>query len=265
VLGRQAEVPPVQAPSLPLTEAFGTLVYLWRLDRRLTSGKLAEIADIDLDEIENIERDESYRPEARTVCAIASIMKVPELPLLQLTGNVVTPDTDFAEHSMAFAANAKRWNEISKEQKRLLHDYLKYITQRAKHGCLPTLNNLYLRDKNAQQIDRAIERVLSDLGHPDPPIKLVEVRRLLRIDLAYYQSSKEGVLKDVVHGMKMIISPNKGPDRSHAKQSPNQPHRTPHFLRLHTSRQLRARDGDQRNGRRRPRRCNTSSLPGALA
>jgi transcriptional regulator with XRE-family HTH domain len=110
--------------------AFGTLIQLWRVDHRMTMQKLAEAADVDLDEIQSIETDETYRPEAQTVCALASLMKVPELSLLQLTGNVVELDPNFVEYSMAFAANAKQWNQISKEQRRLLQGFMKYLSGR---------------------------------------------------------------------------------------------------------------------------------------
>ena len=57
-------------------------------------------------------------------------MKVPELRLLQLSGNASADDKSLAEESYAFAANAKRWQQISKEQKKLLRSYLNYL---AKH------------------------------------------------------------------------------------------------------------------------------------
>lgn len=113
----------------PMKEAFGTLVLLWRLERNLTVTKLAEVADVDSEEIESIELDEAYRPEPRTVCALATVMKVPELKLLQLSGNAVTADSNLAEQSYAFAANAKRWQQISKEQKKLLRSYMKYLAE----------------------------------------------------------------------------------------------------------------------------------------
>ena len=113
-----------------LNAAFGALVQLWRVDHKMTPQKLAKAADVDLDEIESIETDERYRPEPQTVCALASLMKIPELSLLQLTGNVVQHDLGFIEFSAAFATNAKQWNQISKEQRRLLQGFMKYLSER---------------------------------------------------------------------------------------------------------------------------------------
>ncbi len=131
----------LRRPAMPATEeahlqlamnnaAFGTLIQLWRVDHKMTMQKLAEVAEVDLDEIQSIETDENYKPEPQTVCALASLMKVPELSLLQLTGNVVELDPNFIEYSMAFAANAKQWNQISKEQRRLLQQFMKYLSGR---------------------------------------------------------------------------------------------------------------------------------------
>jgi transcriptional regulator with XRE-family HTH domain len=119
--------PAVQGRASP---AFGTLVHLWRIDQGMTVKKLAEVAQIDTDEIESIEVEAEYVPEAQTVCSLASVMRVPELKLLTLAGHVVQNDPDLAEHSLSFAANAKQWEHISKEQRTLLKQYIKYLSER---------------------------------------------------------------------------------------------------------------------------------------
>lgn len=115
--------------SSELTAAFGTLVQLWRIDQKMTQDRLAEVAGIDLDEVESIEADGTYKPEPQAVCSLAHVMKVPELKLLELSGNVTHHDPDFVEYSLAFAANAKQWQTLSKEQRRLLQQYLKYLSE----------------------------------------------------------------------------------------------------------------------------------------
>ncbi len=117
-------------PQWQLTAAFGALVQLWRIDHGMSVEKLAQHAAIDVDEIQSIEENEEYRPEPQTVCSLASIMKVPEVSLLRLSGNILEQDPEFREHSLAFAANAKQWNQISKEQRRLLQQYMSYLSAR---------------------------------------------------------------------------------------------------------------------------------------
>lgn len=65
------------------------------------------------------------------------------------------------------------------------------------------MNNYFLRERNARQIDRAIEKVLQELGYPEPPLDLSIVRRNLRIDLEYYRSTDQHMLREVVHSAKM--------------------------------------------------------------
>jgi hypothetical protein len=61
------------------------------------------------------------------------------------------------------------------------------------------LNNSYLRAKTAKGIDDGICKVLRDLGNPDPPLNLDEVRDLLNLDLRYYSSGKSSPVQELIH------------------------------------------------------------------
>lgn len=124
------ESSPQKAKQTVARGAFATLVQLWRIERGMTVQELAYAASIDIDEVEKIETDEDYRPEPQTVCALATLLKLPELRLLQLTGNVIELDPDLQEYSLKFAANAKQWQQISKEQRRELHRFMKILSER---------------------------------------------------------------------------------------------------------------------------------------
>jgi hypothetical protein len=50
------------------------------------------------------------------------------------------------------------------------------------------------RDINAQ-----VGRVLRDLGNPQPPLSLSDVRSLLSLDLQYYRSSDPGLVRELEH------------------------------------------------------------------
>jgi Zn-dependent peptidase ImmA (M78 family) len=61
------------------------------------------------------------------------------------------------------------------------------------------VKNAFLRDRTARDIDDQVAKVLRDLGHPDPPINLNDVRELLRLDRQYYSSTEDGALREVAH------------------------------------------------------------------
>jgi len=54
--------------------------------------------------------------------------------------------------------------------------------------------NVIIKTKNALDIDRKVERVLRDLGNPEPPLDLEVVRELLKLDLEYYTAKDPGGL-----------------------------------------------------------------------
>jgi IrrE N-terminal-like domain len=52
-------------------------------------------------------------------------------------------------------------------------------------------------------IDQFVGKVLSDLGNPDPPLKLAAVRELLRLDKAFYSSTDDSAIREVAHKLKV--------------------------------------------------------------
>ncbi len=52
-------------------------------------------------------------------------------------------------------------------------------------------------------INGHIERLLNDLGDPEPPLKLESVRELLQLDLTYYSKENLNILDEMVHRAKM--------------------------------------------------------------
>lgn len=65
------------------------------------------------------------------------------------------------------------------------------------------MGNIFLSPKTAQSIDEKVAKVLSDLGNPEPPLSLNVVRELLRLDKGYYSSTDHGLLREVVHRMRV--------------------------------------------------------------
>lgn len=58
--------------------------------------------------------------------------------------------------------------------------------------------NRLLSTKTAQDIDRRVERVLKGLGNPEPPLRLEDVRHLLKLDRRFYTAKDPSVVQETV-------------------------------------------------------------------
>jgi hypothetical protein len=55
-----------------------------------------------------------------------------------------------------------------------------------------------LREKTAQDIDGRVERVLRGLGNPEPPLRLEDVRELLKLDRVFFTADDPGLIREAV-------------------------------------------------------------------
>ena len=69
------------------------------------------------------------------------------------------------------------------------------------------MRNLLLDQYATADIDQFVGKVLSDLGNPDPPLKLAEVRELLRLGKAFYSSTHDSAIREVAHKLKVAGQP----------------------------------------------------------
>lgn len=60
------------------------------------------------------------------------------------------------------------------------------------------MRNRFLPDRQRAEIDGQISKILRGLGNPNPPLDLVQVRALLRLDVGYYSSTDDGALREFV-------------------------------------------------------------------
>ncbi len=58
--------------------------------------------------------------------------------------------------------------------------------------------NRILSAKTAQDIDQRIERVLKGLGNPEPPLRLEDIRRLLKLDRRFYTAKDSSVAREAI-------------------------------------------------------------------
>jgi hypothetical protein len=65
------------------------------------------------------------------------------------------------------------------------------------------LENAFLDDRTAGDIDSRIAKILRDTGNPEPPLRLELVRELLQLDRAFYSVQDGGALQETVHRLKL--------------------------------------------------------------
>ncbi len=53
--------------------------------------------------------------------------------------------------------------------------------------------NYLVDQQTAHDIDERVERVLRGLGNPEPPLRLEDVRALLKLDRAFYKADDPGL------------------------------------------------------------------------
>lgn len=63
--------------------------------------------------------------------------------------------------------------------------------------------NFLLTSNTANDIDRRIERVLQGLGNPEPPLRLEDVRELLKLDVGFYTANDPGLAEEVISRIKV--------------------------------------------------------------
>lgn len=59
-----------------------------------------------------------------------------------------------------------------------------------------------LRPRLKREIDAITDKILRELGYPEPPLKLEDVRELLKLDLAYFSTEQDGLFRSTVSRLK---------------------------------------------------------------
>lgn len=59
-----------------------------------------------------------------------------------------------------------------------------------------------LKARVRQDIQAKVDRVLRELGYPEPPLRLEDVRELLRLDRSYFTAESDGLLKSTFSKLK---------------------------------------------------------------
>ena len=118
--------------TLALHEGLSALVQLLRRQAHLSEDDLADAARVDADEIRRIEFDPTYSPSPRTVYQLEEYFNLPERTLVLLSGAVSSRTPGFTDEVLRFAAHSKEIGRLSREEKKLLNKFVRFLTKESK-------------------------------------------------------------------------------------------------------------------------------------
>lgn len=111
-----------------LHRGLGALVQMLRRRDRLSVDELARKARVDAAELRRIELDPMFDPNPRTIFQLERHFKLPERSLVVLSG-AVQVDEDVREEAVRFAASSDDISGLSKEQRKLLNHFVKFLRE----------------------------------------------------------------------------------------------------------------------------------------
>jgi transcriptional regulator with XRE-family HTH domain len=109
--------------------AFGRLVRLMRRDNGFSIEKLAGDANIDIEELIDIEEDAHYRPDVRTVYQLANVFGLPRTNLLKIAGLVEAQNDALHVEAVRFAARSEPVAELTSEEKAALEAFVAILSK----------------------------------------------------------------------------------------------------------------------------------------
>lgn len=112
-----------------LKHAFGVLVRQLRRRDRMTLEDLAQRARVDIEDLRQIEQDPHFKPRPRIVHQLAQVFRVPERGLLRMSGATTEQDEQFVEEAYRFAAKSDDLSKLSREEQRLLNEFVRFLSQ----------------------------------------------------------------------------------------------------------------------------------------
>ena len=112
------------------TIVFGRLVRMMRRKSGLTVEKLAEAANVDIDELVGIEDDTRFVAEPRTVYQLSNLIRLPLPSLMQLAGLSEPKDPGLVAEAIRFAARSDPLEELSPTERAALEAFVAALSAR---------------------------------------------------------------------------------------------------------------------------------------
>lgn len=131
--GMAADLSLVEQGESRSRKVFGRLIEFARRARGLSLEELATQADVDLDEIVAIERDEDNIPQLRTVYQLGQVLRLPPGSLTEVAG-LAKPRHRVSEAALRFAARSDPTARLSKEEQQAFEEFVKVLAEASDGG-----------------------------------------------------------------------------------------------------------------------------------
>ena len=108
---------------------FGRFVEFARRKRHLSVEDLANQTTVDLAELVTLEQDPDAQPRPRTVHKLATFLRLPVGPLLELAGLAEAKDPDIGTAALRFAARSETNAELTPQENQAYEEFVKVIVE----------------------------------------------------------------------------------------------------------------------------------------
>ena len=109
--------------------AFGRLIQLMRRNVGYSIESLAENANIDIEEIIEIEESNHCRPDIRTVYQLANVFKLPRANLLKVAGLLEAQNDSLYKEAVRFAARSEPVSKLTVQEKEALDAFILILSK----------------------------------------------------------------------------------------------------------------------------------------
>ena len=107
---------------------FGRLIEFARREKGISLEQLAERADIDLEEVVEIERNENVVPQLRTVHQLALVLSLPAGRLAEVAG-LAAPRPDLSNAALRFAARSEPTATLTPAEREAFEEFVKVLVE----------------------------------------------------------------------------------------------------------------------------------------
>lgn len=121
-----------QSKSQPssVQRGFSSLMAILRRSKDMEIPELALSAQVNPKELARVEGEPGYIPSPRTIVQLETFFRLPKDTLGRISGAVSKGSEVFEGDLLRFAACSKGMGKLTKEEKQLLHEFVKHLVKR---------------------------------------------------------------------------------------------------------------------------------------